>query len=167
MEAPRHQKQLALDSNLLLDLAEGADFAHEFREVFQARGYGFLAPPTVLAELHEQSANGATARKRELARIALGKILEWDVSPLHLSGVQTAIAERLGSRFLELRLLPESEGNDALILAETALANVALLVTSDKHLLDMDEDALALAFSDADLQPAHPVHPKALLRAIR
>jgi predicted nucleic acid-binding protein len=167
MEAPLARKQLALDTNLLLDLAAGTDFAHEFKEIFQRRGYGFLAPPTVLAELHELSVNGATARKRDLARTALAKILVWDVTPLHLSALETAIAERMGSRFLELRLLPEHECNDAFILAETALAKVPLLVTSDKHFLDMDEDALALAFSDADLPAAHPVHPKALLKAMR
>ena len=33
------KKQLALDSNLLLDLAGEKDFAHEFREEFQRRGY--------------------------------------------------------------------------------------------------------------------------------
>jgi hypothetical protein len=102
-----------------------------------------------------------------LARIALAKILVWDVIPLHLSAVEAGIAERLANRFLELRLLPACECNDALILAETALAKVPLLVTSDRHLLDMDEDALALAFSDADLPAAHAVHPKAMVNALR
>ena len=40
-------------------------------------------------------------------------------------------------------------------------------MTSDKHLLDIDEDALLLAFNEADLAPVHPVHPKSLLRALR
>ena len=31
-----------------------------------------------------------------------------------------------------------------------------MLVTSDKHLLDIDEDALLLAFNEADLVPVHP-----------
>jgi predicted nucleic acid-binding protein len=167
MEAPKLRKQLALDTNFLLDLASGADFAHDFKEVFQNRGYRFLAPPTVLVELHEQSVNSPIARKRDLARITLAKILAWNIIPVHLSAVETAIAERLGSRFLELKLLPEYECNGALILAETAVENIPLLVTSDKHFLNMDEDALALAFSDADLPAAHPVHPKALLKAMR
>jgi hypothetical protein len=126
-----------------------------------------LAPPTVLAELHEQSVNSLLPRKRELARIALVKLLAWDVVPLHLSAVEAGIAERLANRFLELRLLPAYECHDALILAETALAKVPLLVTSDSHLLDIDEDVLALAFSDADLPAAHAVHPKALVKAMR
>ncbi|HTA31253.1 MAG TPA: hypothetical protein VK731_12255 [Candidatus Cybelea sp.] len=78
-----------------------------------------------------------------------------------------SIAERFAQLLLERRLLPEEECNDAMILAETAVEGIPLLVTSDKHFLEMDEDALALAFSEADLPAAHPVHPKALLRAMR
>src|SRR5580692_6130408 len=106
MEAIKFRKQLALDTNLLLDLATGRDFAHDFTEVFQSRGYSLLAPPTVLAELHEQSVNSPDAQKRELARIALATILAWDVVPLHLAAVEAGIAERLANRFLELKLLP-------------------------------------------------------------
>ena len=48
-----------------------------------------------------------------------------------------------------------------------SLAEIPLLVTSDKHLLNIDEDALLLAFNEADLSPVHPVHPKRLLRVLR
>ena len=77
------------------------------------------------------------------------------------------IAERFAQKLLETGLLPEEEFNDALILAETAVESIPFLVTSDKHFLNMDEDTLALTFSDADLPATHPVHPKALLRALR
>ena len=52
--------------------------------------------------------------------------------------------------------------DDGLILAEGSLAEIPLLVTSDKHLLDIDETALRLAFHDADLLPVSPVHPRRL-----
>jgi hypothetical protein len=78
---------------LLLDLAAEVDFAHDFKEVFQSRGYGCLASPTVVGELHEQSVNGPTPTKRGLARIALSKLWSWDVVPLQLSAVETGIAE--------------------------------------------------------------------------
>src|SRR2546427_4952646 len=45
-------------------------------------------------------------------------------------------------------LIPVDEFNDGLILAETSLAEIPLLVTSDKHLLEIDEDRLLLAFRD-------------------
>ncbi len=53
--------------------------------------------------------------------------------------------------------------NDGIILAETALAEISILVTRDKHLLDIDETSLAVAFNEADLIPVKPVHPKRLL----
>jgi hypothetical protein len=54
-----------------------------------------------------------------------------------------------------------------LILAETSFAGIPLLVTSDKHLLNIEGETLVLAFSEAELIPVHPVHPKRLLRALR
>jgi predicted nucleic acid-binding protein len=166
MEALKLRKQLALDTNVLLDLAEGADFAQDFKETFQSRGYVLRLPPTVVTELHEQWTNGETDRKRELARKALLNIVPWNVQPLILSAVQIGIAERFAQRLLEKRLLPESEWNDTSILAETCLSEIPLLVTSDQHLLDIDEDVLMLAFNEADLFPARALHPKRLLRAI-
>lgn len=50
---------------------------------------------------------------------------------------------------------------------QLSLAEFPLLVTSDKHLLDIDEEALLLTFQEADLFPVHPVHPRRLLRALR
>jgi predicted nucleic acid-binding protein len=60
-----------------------------------------------------------------------------------------------------------TELNDGKILAQASLAQIPLLVTSDKHLLDIREDELLLAFSDADLPPVHPAHPKRLMKAVR
>ena len=37
------RKQLSLDTNLLFDLAEEKDFAHDFREEFRRLGYRLLA----------------------------------------------------------------------------------------------------------------------------
>ena len=52
------RKLLGIDTNLLLDLAEGKDFAEEFREVFQAHGYELLVAPTVAGELNALSLIG-------------------------------------------------------------------------------------------------------------
>jgi len=45
------RKRLARDTNLLLDLAQGHDWAHEFRAGFQTARYSLLAGPTVFQEL--------------------------------------------------------------------------------------------------------------------
>ena len=102
-----------------------------------------------------------------MATKALDNASKWGICAFNLTQLDQTIAERFAQRLLEARLLPEEEFNDALILAETSVENIPLLVTSDKHLLDMDEDALALEFSNADLPAAHPAHPKALLMAMR
>ncbi len=70
-------------------------------------------------------------------------------------------------RLFRQRLIPQDEFNDGLILAETSIEQIPFLVSSDKHLLDIDVDALLLAFNEADLMPVHPVQPKRLLRALR
>jgi len=159
------KKRLALDANLLLDLAE-EEFAHEFREEFQGRGYVLLVPPTVVAELNLLGTFGRLPQ-RTLANVAMGKLVAWRCQPFPLSGTELAIAQRFAVRLIDLRLIPDTEQNDGKILGQASLAQIPLLVTSDKHLLDIDEDALLLAFNDADLAPVHPVHPKRLLRALR
>ena len=159
------KKSLALDTNLLLDLAGEKDFAHEFREEFSNRGYSLLVPPTVVAELAFFSELGATPQ-HELADTALENLRAWKCLPFTLSSTELAIAFRFAARLADAALIPEAEQNDGKILAQTSLAKIPLLVTSDKHLLDIDEDALLLAFNDADLQPVHASHPKRLLKAL-
>ena len=160
-------RKLSLDANLVFDLAESADFAHDFRETFQGRGYRLFLPPTALHELHTIFEYGATPEDRELARLALVSLKSWHIQPLDLDSTAEAIARRFVQELLRRRLIPDEEFNDGLILAETSILEIPLLVTSDKHLLHIDEDALNLAFSEADLPAVHPVHPKALLRALR
>ena len=105
---------------------------------------------------------------RTLATRALADLRAWDVQPLpELGEVEYAIAERYVSRLHLSRLLPDEEINDGFILAETSLARIAALVTSDHHLLDLEETALRLIFEEADLSLVTPVHPRRLLRAIR
>ena len=160
------KKSLALDTNLLLDLAEGKDFAHEFKEEFSRRNYSLFVPPTVVAEL-AFFVSLQDAPQHEIARVALEKIGVWKCQPFALSSTQLAIGIRFATRLMDAALIPETEPNDGKILAQTSLAGIPMLVTSDKHLLHIDEDALLLAFNEADLVPVHPAHPKNLLRALR
>ena len=161
------KKQLSLDANLVFDLAADKDFAHDFREIFQRKGYALVLPPTAAHELHLIFTHGDTAAERALARTALTRLLQWGIRPFDLDSTAEAIGEQFARSLLRQHLLPEDEFNDGLILAETSLAKIPLLVTSDKHLLDIDEDALLLAFNEADLAPVRPGHPKRLLRALR
>ncbi|MBI4661507.1 MAG: type II toxin-antitoxin system VapC family toxin [Verrucomicrobia bacterium] len=164
--AANPKKQLALDTNLLLDLAEEKDWAEDFREEFQTRGYTLRIGPTVVLEL-EWLSSFAGEPQRTYAGRAAERISIWRITPFELSSLDQAIAERFGETLLDQKLIPGDELNDSIILAETSLASIPLLVTSDKHLLDIDEIALRLAFNDADLLQVSPVHPRRLLRAMR
>jgi hypothetical protein len=162
------QRLLALDTNLVLDLAEGLDAAHDFRETFEDRGYGFRLPPTAAVELRWKSLNDRDRHVRTLATRALAQLRAWDVQPLpELGEIEYAIVEAFVARLRLSRLLPDQEINDGFILGETSLAQIAALVTSDHHLLDMDQTALRLILEDADLPLVTPVHPRRLLKAIR
>jgi PIN domain len=161
------KKQLSLDANFVFDLARDENFAHDFREIFQRKGYALVLPPTAAHELHVIFTDGDSAAERELARTALIQLKQWGIRPFDLDSAAEVICEQFVRGLLRHRLLPEDEFNDGLILAETSLAQIPLLVTSDKHLLEIDEDALLLAFNEADLSRVHPVHPKRLLRALR
>ena len=160
------KKSLGLDTNLLLDMAGDKDFAHEFKDEFLARGYDLLVPPTVVAEFvfFEEHANLPPHR---LATLARERLTPWKCRPFSLSATELTIAVRFANRLIDSLLIPETEQNDGKILAQLSLAGVPMVATSDKHLLDIEEEALVLAFGDADLFPVHPAHPRRLLRAIR
>ena len=161
------KKQLSLDANIVFDLAGDKDFAHDFREIFQSKGYALVLPPTAVHELHVIFTDGDSEAERELARTGLTHLKQWGIRPFDLDSAAEAICEQFVRGLLGQRLIPEDEFNDGLILAETSMAEIPLLVTSDKHLLNIDEDALLLAFNEASLSPVRPVHPKRLLRALR
>jgi hypothetical protein len=91
------KESLALDTNLLLDLAGEKDFAHEFREEFSGIGYSLLVPPTVVAELAFFTSQTDIA-EQELASIALANVDRWKCQPFTLSATQLAIAKQFATR---------------------------------------------------------------------
>ena len=94
--------------------------------------------------------------------------MDWQIFPIiGLSSVDHGIADVFARRLTAAGFLPLEEYNDALILAETSLAGIPVLVSSDHHLLDIPEDRLLVCFNDADLPSVRVAHPKGLLRAIR
>jgi hypothetical protein len=62
------KKQLSLDANFVFDLAADKDFAHDFREIFQRKGYALALPPTAA-----QCAGASRASKGFAAGVTLTK----------------------------------------------------------------------------------------------
>lgn len=165
MAARGQKKRLALDTNLLFDLAAEKDFAHTFREVYQGRGYSLVIPPTAIQELAFCALEKQCA-ETPLALKALQQMRAWGLSPFDLKSVGHGITEQFSQKLLRLGLLPEGEFNDGLILAETSLAGIPVLVTSDSDLLDIEEIPLRVQFEESDLPPVQICHPKLLLKAV-
>ena len=162
MAAPK--KPLAVDSNLLFDLAERMDFALTFLELAKEKKYTLHLPPTVVQEL-TFAAFHKSAPEQKLALTALQNLRGWGIVPFDLAAVGHGITEQFARRLQELKLLPEAELNDGLILAETGLGGIPLLVSSDKHLLDIETDELARVCRERHIAEVSVVHPKKLLKA--
>lgn len=62
------QKRLSLDTNLLFDLADRKDFAHDLRETCQDKGYALLMAPTVVAERYFLQRHGDAEQRRLATR---------------------------------------------------------------------------------------------------
>jgi hypothetical protein len=89
------------------------------------------------------------------------------IKPFDLISVGHGITESFYERLVAKRLLPDGERHDGFILAETAIVESPILVTSDGHLLSMDPALLKVTFDEASLNQVTPCHPRRLLKAIR
>ncbi|MGA2658072.1 MAG: type II toxin-antitoxin system VapC family toxin [Verrucomicrobiota bacterium] len=123
MAAPGARKRLALDSNILIDLAAQEDYAHTLPEEFQQRGYSLWLPPTVAHELLYASETKSDPDAAP-ARSALGQMLDWQIFPIRLSSSDVGIAEVFSRKLICSGLLPPEEFNDGLIVGETSLAAI-------------------------------------------
>jgi predicted nucleic acid-binding protein len=146
---------VAVDTNVLLDLANKAEPVIDALATLRRRikGVKISVTPTVLHELANLVDYGVTAEIRAAALLAGERLhRNWRFEPANLSAVEHGIAERIATRLLNRRLLPEAEVHDALILAEAALRGCSILLTSDTHLREMDYRAAALELKACDVE---------------
>lgn len=87
-------------------------------------------------------------------------MLDWGLTPIVLKDVEKSWKKNFIAIAQDAQLLPAREINDLHILAETAIANIPALVTSDAALLDVDLVGLQIACQDAGLANVSPVHPR-------
>lgn len=140
------QSRLALDTNVLLDLAGGEDFAVEFLKVVQANGFKLEIGPTVVEELTYLALQGEAASQK-LALKALTAMRGWGISPFHLTALERGLVDEFSKRLCVRGLLPPDEKHDAAVLGEVSLAGIKVLVSSDSHLLDIEPASLAAQFA--------------------
>jgi predicted nucleic acid-binding protein len=145
---------VAVDTNLLLDLAVPKDKAHDAIAIFRQRvpGVEFVVVPTAIDELAYISENGDTEAHRTLALTALQKLVHvWKFRPLDFIPVGHGIIEAVAGKLRGNGLIPAKEVNDSYILAEAALANCTILITSDEHIRGADPTLLSLTLKSCDV----------------
>lgn len=155
-------RKWALDTNVLINLADEIDSAHTFREVALERGYSLFASPQVILEL----AHLAKRENLPSAFMALRSLRAWSIHPSDPPSHTRAIATEFSRELQRRQMIPEGEFNDGVILAESSLCGAALLVTSDQHLLSIDPTRLRLLFDQKDLSPVVVVSPIELTKRL-
>jgi hypothetical protein len=101
--------------------------------------------------------------ERALAATALDNLRAWGFKAKEGSGVGRAIEERIAERIREKGLLPWEERHDSFIVAEAALADATILLTSDEHMLGMDMNQLRLLLGSHDVGTPIVVSPSKIV----
>jgi predicted nucleic acid-binding protein len=144
---------VAVDTNVLLDRANEEDLVIDAFETIQRKlpSVEFIVTPTVIEEIALKAENGDTALDRRLARRALSSLLNpWGFRPMNFVPVGKGIVAEIAQRLRRAGLIPDSELNDSLIVAEAALTGATLLLSSDAHIKDIDYTRLKLILDAAD-----------------
>jgi len=143
---PGSKPQLALDTNVLFDLADRKDFAETVLEILQEEKATVKVSPTVIVEMEYEITHPSSPQKAKRAERAFQCIPAWGITPFTLAPVQHAIAAEFSKALQHARILPDGEFHDGCILAEVALCPLEFLVTSDTHLLSIDREKLRAFF---------------------
>lgn len=159
--------RLAVDTNLLLDLADQAESVLDALAVIDQRlpEADRLVPPSVLDELAYLCDSGQTSSVRQSARRALRLLREEPrFRPLLELPFPAETVEAVAGEIRRRRLLPPEEIHDSLILAEAAFLDCGILLTSDAHLRGIDHEALTLVLQPFDLLPPVIATPREIVR---
>jgi predicted nucleic acid-binding protein len=162
-------KQLALDTNVLLDLADKEPAVTRFHRIALEKKFSLVITFTVLKELGVASLDDKAPVRKALAHLALVKMHSWQITPIPKNGLFVDYAEDFSRMVRKMGLLPLNERNDGLILAEASLHGMNILITSDSHFFKFHQDDLALAFASSQLpRSVIPLRPStAINRLIR
>lgn len=119
---------IAVDTNVLIDLADENETAVDCLSTIRRKfpKAPIIVTPTVLVELTDIATDGDSESEKQSALNALRKI--------RATG-----------------LIPDEEVHDSFIIAESALANVTLLLSSDGHMKDINQSALGELLEHCDL----------------
>jgi len=161
------ETRLAVDTNFVLDLARQRDVAHDALEVIRRRirGAQIVVVPTTLDELINKANNDPDSKQRECAGRALARMRrEWGMVTVELGDLQNITARFIANKLLDQRVIPLKEHNDARILAEAAVLECQVLVSSDGHLREADAAQLAFALGECGVPTVIVRRPDEIVR---
>jgi len=157
---------IAADTNVLLDLAQDVEAVRDALETIRQRlpDARLVVPPTVLHELALAVSGADKETTRKAALRALSRLREWRFEPLNLVPVGHGIVERIAQEIRRKDLLPTEEANDSLVIAEAALLECGILLSSDAHLRGVDFQRLTLLLQGFDVAAPVIATPREIVR---
>ena len=149
-----------------MDLARGEESTVDAIELIRKRlpKAAFLVLPTVIQELTYIALEGDTFKEQGDAKRALRGIREWGFHPINFIPAGHAITDIVATKIREAGLLPTQEVNDSLFVAEAALAGYTIIVSSDRHIRDINQPRLNQLLHDADVSAVIISSPRKILR---
>ena len=165
---PKRHPLIAVDTNVLIDLAQEEETAWECLDALASRRPTprVIITPTVIEEIMCMTLTGETAEKRSAASKAVRSLLKWGIHPLNLLPVGHGIVERIGDDIRRHGLIPEDERHDSFIVAEAALCEADILVSADAHLYGIDHQRLHVLLSGFDVKPIIITWPRRVARLL-
>lgn len=156
---------VALDTNFIIDLADGDEVCRDCMGVLQESKSTprLIITPTVLQELAWLAGKASSKEVRRLATTGLRSLVTWQIIPVNLVPVAHGIAERISDEIRSKRLLPFEEKNDSLVVAEAALCDCDILVSSDQQVTGISRDELHALLARFDVKRIEIWWPQAIV----
>ena len=150
---PFHLRLVVADTNFPLDVAAGKPVAKKAMEDIRLRlkGERLRIPPTVMQELTYLSDYAEELDVRERARRVLREHKQLGFELDNHTVLPDWHLAQVAAHLRQCKLLPASEVNDSAIIVEAAALGATLLISSDRHVCEIDFQQLKLALLQFDL----------------
>lgn len=158
---------VAVDTNVLMHLADGVSHVVEAVEVVQkrVRDCRMIATATVIQELAFKATRGETDQEREYAHRTLSETVpQFNITPCNLIPVSHGIVEIIGQKLRDKGLLPYEEKHDAFVLAEAALLGCGMLLTGDSDLKAVSHEQLTMVLNEFDVKTPLIATPREIVQ---